>query len=47
MFAYIFGNVNRKRVEAEIAKNLDNRNTTITVKVVKNKMVQRRVKAKL
>lgn len=47
MFAYIFGSVNIKRVEAEIAKNLDNRNTTITVKVVKNKMVQRRVKAKL
>lgn len=47
MFAYIFGSANRRRVEAEIAKNLDNRNETITFKVVKSKMVQCSVKAKL
>lgn len=34
MFACIFGSVNRRRVEEEIAKNLDNKNATITVKVV-------------
>lgn len=46
MFAYVFDSANR-RVEAEIAKNLDNKNVTITFKVVKNKMVRCSVKAKL